>query len=94
MGFAKDLEGRYLLMNEAGDFLLARADGAVGDGHVAGEVGQVLAGTVPGRRDAREITLFESLGIGIEDLASAWVVYRNARDRGAGTSVDLGGRRG
>jgi len=79
---------------EAGDFLLARAEGAVDEGHIVGELGEVLTGAAPGRRSPDEITVFESLGIGIYDLAAAWVVWRNAEARDAGTELDFGGRRG
>jgi ornithine cyclodeaminase/alanine dehydrogenase-like protein (mu-crystallin family) len=79
--------------HEAGDFLIPRAEGAVGDDHVVGEIGEVLVGTAPGRTSPGEVTVFESLGIGIYDLAAAWVVWRNAEARDAGTALELGGRR-
>jgi ornithine cyclodeaminase len=63
---------------EAGDFLLAREEGAVTDAHILGELGEVLEGRVPGRRSAEEITLFKSLGIAVEDLAAGRHVYRKA----------------
>jgi ornithine cyclodeaminase/alanine dehydrogenase-like protein (mu-crystallin family) len=73
-------------MNESGDVLLAIAEGAFGAEHVAAELGEVLAGLVPGRSSAEEVTLFKSLGIGVEDLAAADLAYRNAR------RLDLGAR--
>ncbi|RMH22954.1 MAG: ornithine cyclodeaminase family protein [Acidobacteria bacterium] len=76
--------------NEAGDLILARDEGAIGDDHVAGELGDLLTGRVAGRTAAEEITLFESLGIGVEDLAAGWHVYRRARDAGRGIAVSLG----
>lgn len=75
---------------ESGDFLLARAEGAIGDDHIAGELGAVLLGEVAGRRSNDEITLFKSLGIAIEDLAAAHYVYSQAVARGGGVSVPLG----
>jgi alanine dehydrogenase len=42
---------------------------------VAAEIGEVVAGVHPGRRDAREITLFKSVGVAVEDVASAALVY-------------------
>jgi alanine dehydrogenase len=59
---------------EAGDLLLAAADGA--DVRLVGELGALLNGAVRGRADAREITLFESLGLAVEDAAAAAVVLR------------------
>ncbi|MGH7570645.1 MAG: ornithine cyclodeaminase family protein [Gemmatimonadota bacterium] len=80
-------------LHEAGDFLIPKAAGKVDDDHIAGEIGDVLIGKVPGRRSPDEITVFESLGIGIYDLAAAYRVWRNAEAAGAGIEVELGGRR-
>ena len=76
---------RESLLAEAGDFLLARAEGAVADDHILGEIGEVLEGQVPGRRADAEITLFKSLGIAVEDLAAGWHVYRKALAAGRGS---------
>ncbi len=80
-------------LHEAGDFLVPREEGAFGDDHIVGEIGDVLLGKVPGRRSAEEITVFKSVGIGVEDVAAAHLIYENAVRTGAGTKVDLGGRR-
>jgi ornithine cyclodeaminase len=84
---------RESVLREAGDFLLARAEGAVDDAHVLAEIGEVLAGHAEGRRSSEEVTLFESLGLGIEDVAAAHVVVQNAQRTGAGTRFELGGAR-
>jgi ornithine cyclodeaminase/alanine dehydrogenase-like protein (mu-crystallin family) len=47
----------------------------------------VLVGAHEGRRSADELTVFKSLGIGVEDLAAAELVYARARESGAGTAV-------
>lgn len=78
---------------EAGDFLIPKQEGAIGDEHIAGEIGEVLLGRVPGRRSAGEITLFKSLGLAIEDLAAAHHVYRKALATGGGISFALQGSR-
>jgi alanine dehydrogenase len=85
------VDRRESALNEAGDFLLARAEGAVGDGHIAGELGELLAGKVAGRKSAEEITLFESLGLAVEDLAAAELVYRQALARGIGIRLPAEG---
>jgi alanine dehydrogenase len=72
---------RESLLAEAGDFLLAREEGAVADDHILGEIGEVLEGKIPGRRSDAEITLFKSLGIAVEDLAAGMHVYRKAAGR-------------
>ena len=53
------------------------------------ELGDVVAGLAAGRRSEEEITLFESQGTGLWDVALAEVVYRKARERGVGTTVDV-----
>ena len=78
---------RESCLNEAGDFILAAAEGAVGPDHIRAELGEVLAGMHPGREHEDELTVFESLGIAVEDLASAELVVRRARERGVGTEV-------
>ena len=62
---------RDALLAESGDYRLAAADGAIGPDQVRAELGELLAGTAPGRSNADEITIFESLGLAIEDLAAA-----------------------
>ena len=78
---------RDSLHNEAGDFLLARRDGA--DIEARAELGELLTGAAPGRRDDAEITLFKSLGLAAEDLAAAGYAYRAAVEAGAGTTADF-----
>ena len=80
---------RESCLNEAGDYVLAAAEGAIGPEHIKAELGEVLAGMHPGREHEDELTVFESLGIAVEDLASAELVVRRARDRGVGSEVDF-----
>jgi ornithine cyclodeaminase len=80
-------------MNEAGDFLIPKKEGAIGDNHIQGEIGEIAIGKIPGRKTPEEITLFKSLGLAIEDIASAAHIYRKALGKGVGTLVELGGRR-
>jgi ornithine cyclodeaminase/alanine dehydrogenase-like protein (mu-crystallin family) len=79
---------RESLLTEAGDFLLARGEGAVTDSHILGELGEVLEGTVPGRRSGDEVTLFKSLGIAVEDLAAGRHIYEKALAAGRGISLE------
>ena len=70
---------------EAGDLLIPVAEGAWDFDRVQAELGAVFAGEHPGRTNPREITLFKSLGIGLEDLATV-----EARLERRGTEIDLG----
>jgi ornithine cyclodeaminase len=87
------VDRRESAASEAGDLLIPRAEGAIGDGHVQGELGDVLLGRVDGRTRDDEITLFKSLGLAVEDVASAHHIHRRARATGVGTWVELGGSR-
>ncbi|HXH62001.1 MAG TPA: ornithine cyclodeaminase family protein, partial [Fimbriimonadaceae bacterium] len=84
---------RESAFNEAGDFLIPKQEGAVGDEHVRAELGEVLAGKARGRTSEEEVTVFKSLGVAVEDLAAAHHIYRAAIDQGAGVSLELGGAR-
>lgn len=75
--------------NEAGDYLLALAEGAIPEGHIKAELGEVLAGSAPGRTSNDEITVFESLGLAVEDLASAEYLERRARETGTGVTLEF-----
>ncbi len=87
------VDRRESTLNEAGDFLFPKKEGAIGDDHIQGEIGELLIGRAGGRRSAGEITLFKSLGLAIEDLASAQHIYTKAMERGMGSRVELGGSR-
>jgi ornithine cyclodeaminase len=87
------VDRRESAASEAGDLLIPRAEGAIGDGHVQGELGEVLLGRLDGRRTDDEITLFKSLGLAVEDVASAHHIHARARATGVGTWVELGGSR-
>ncbi|HZJ67474.1 MAG TPA: ornithine cyclodeaminase family protein [Kofleriaceae bacterium] len=84
------VDRRESTLNESGDFLIPRAEGAIGDDHIAGELGDVLLGQLVGRRSPDEVTLYKSLGIAIQDLAAAHHIYAQAVATGSGVSVPLG----
>lgn len=103
--FARELDGtamrrsrlfvdrRESALKEAGDFLLAKKEGAVGDGDILAEIGDIIVGRASGRASPDEVTLFKSVGLAVEDLASAWHVYQKAMQTGAGSRVAFGGER-
>jgi ornithine cyclodeaminase len=72
----------------AGDFRRAKEQGAVGDNHIIGAIGDVLTGRAPGRQSDEEITLFKSLGMICEDLVSADYILKVAAKTGAGQTVE------
>jgi ornithine cyclodeaminase/alanine dehydrogenase-like protein (mu-crystallin family) len=83
-------DSRESVRNEAGEYRLAIEQGAIdGEDHIRGELGEVLAGIAPGRRDQAELTVFRSLGLGVEDLAAAECAVERAVELGIGTEVKL-----
>lgn len=72
---------------EAGDFAQAFEDGSIhwSDVH---ELGQVIVGRYPGRAHPQDVTMFKSLGIGLEDIAVAGRVYDKAIAQGVGKLIE------
>lgn len=84
------VDRRESTVNESGDYLFALREGAIsGPEHIRGELGDVLSGVTAGRSSPDEITLFKSLGLAVEDLASAVFLYEKARREGRGTWVEI-----
>lgn len=84
------VDRRESTINESGDYLSALREGAIGGPeHIRAELGEILTGKAEGRRSRDEITLFKSLGIAIEDLASAQFLFEKAKRTGAGTWTEF-----
>jgi ornithine cyclodeaminase/alanine dehydrogenase-like protein (mu-crystallin family) len=82
------VDSREELGLEAGNLLMGLETGAVMPEAVR-ELGQVIAGQVPGRRSPEEITLFASQGLAVEDMAAARIVYDRALERDVGREIDF-----
>ena len=76
---------------EAGNLIQPRDAGEITEDHVLGELGDVLTGTLCGREGERDVTLFQSLGLAVQDLAAAYYVVQRAEEQDVGLSVDLTG---
>jgi ornithine cyclodeaminase len=87
------VDRRESALNEAGDVLAPIQEGAIDASHIRAELGEVLTGAHAGRVNEREITLFKSLGLAIEDLASARLIHDKATALNVGTTIDIGGIR-
>jgi ornithine cyclodeaminase/alanine dehydrogenase-like protein (mu-crystallin family) len=83
------VDRRESTLNEAGEFLRALRAGAITNEHILGEIGEVAAGTVVGRRAPSDITLYKSLGIAPQDLAAAHHVLKKAEARDLGQVVEF-----
>jgi len=74
---------------QGGEINVPLRQGLFKEEQVYGTLGEIIAGTKPGRQDAHTITIFDSTGLAIEDLATAQLVYRKAKERGSYVAVDL-----
>jgi ornithine cyclodeaminase/alanine dehydrogenase-like protein (mu-crystallin family) len=80
---------RDAALAEAGDIMIPIAAGDITAEHIVGELGEVVAGQVPGRTNDEEITLFKSEGVAIQDVSVAHAVYGVARERGIGQEITV-----
>ena len=83
------VDSREAALAEAGDVILAIDEGRFDPRHIVGELGEVAAGSVEGRRSPAEVTLFKSLGMAVEDVAAAHLAYQRAKERGLGRQVEF-----
>jgi len=79
-GFAIKLSKLYVdkiesTINESGDFLMAKQEGTIDDNHIIGTLGEILTKQKKGRNNINDITLFKSLGLAVEDIATAFFIY-------------------
>jgi ornithine cyclodeaminase/alanine dehydrogenase-like protein (mu-crystallin family) len=83
------VDSREAIMAECGDVLLAIKENSFSERSIHAEIGEVLAGAKRGRSHAAEITLYKSVGIAIQDVATAHYVYRKALERKIGTHAEI-----
>ncbi|MBM3792137.1 MAG: ornithine cyclodeaminase family protein [Acidobacteria bacterium] len=74
---------------EAGDFIIPAERGEWSWDKVAGDLGDVILGKMPGRNSPQDITLFKSVGLAVQDMAAARMVYDEAVKRGIGTEFQF-----
>src|SRR5450759_517450 len=83
------VDSRVGALAEAGDLVIPIREGAIDASHIAGELGDVFGGRIPGRQHAAEITIFKSLGMAVEDVAAARLAFERASERGLGRGFVL-----
>jgi ornithine cyclodeaminase len=83
------VDRRESTLNESGDYLAAVQEAGIGPEHIRAELGELLVGAEPGRRDDTELTLFKSLGLAVEDLAAAALCLERAREQSVGLEVEF-----
>lgn len=83
------IDNREAVLAEAGDFLIPATSGKYDLKKIAGEIGDVIAGKLPGRSSDDEITVLKTVGYAVLDVVAAAHVYRNAIEKKVGTEVEL-----
>lgn len=78
---------RKAALVESGDVVQGIREGWFSEDDIAGELGQVISGRVPGRETSGQITVFKSLGLAVEDVAAAHLVLDRARKLGRGKEI-------
>ena len=83
------LDSAEMAMHDSGDLLLALADGSITHEQVRPELGDVITGAAAGRTSADDITLYNSVGLAIQDLAICSLILERARQKGVGQEIDF-----
>lgn len=78
-------DSKDAVLEESGDILIPLNDGSITVTDFTGELGEVLSGKIKGREDNDEIIVFETVGIGVQDLVTAKAIYEKALAAGVGT---------
>ena len=81
------VDSRAAALRESGDIVMAINEGEFGAEHVAGELGEVLAGRIAGRTSDDEVIVVKPLGQAVEDVAAAQLAYTRAAAAGIGTPL-------
>lgn len=68
------------MKRESGEYLVPLAEGLIKESHVIGSIGQLLLGKIDGRKNDADITLFDALGLAVEDITCARHIYEQARE--------------
>lgn len=72
----------------SGEVNVPLSKGIISKEDIYAELGELVAGLKPGRTSNEEITVFDSTGLAIQDIATAWLVYREAIKRGLGRELN------
>jgi len=83
------VDSREACLAEAGDIIIPIEEGAITENHIHAELGEVILGRRPRRVSDSEITLFKSVGLAIQDAATASKAYKRAVENHAGKNVEI-----
>ena len=83
------VDSRAAALVEAGDVVMNIAEKLFDASHLRGEIGELVLGRASGRASDADVTIFKSLGMAVEDVVAADLVFRRASETGAGTELTL-----
>jgi ornithine cyclodeaminase len=83
------VDSRRAALAEAGDLIQPIRQGLISEADIFAELGEVVAGTRPGRTGAAQITLFKSVGLAVQDAVAAGAILRRAEAEGLGNVIEL-----
>ncbi len=86
---AKLVIDNYEQCTHSGEINVPFGAGRLDDGDIYATLGKIVTGEVPGRTDTDGVTVFDSTGLAIQDVAAAHVVYEHADSEGDGYRFDL-----
>jgi alanine dehydrogenase len=74
--------------SHGGEINVPLSSGVIGKSDIYADIGEIVAGIKPGRTSNREITIFDTTGLAIQDVITAWHVYEVAEKKGIGIEID------
>lgn len=83
------VDSRAAALVESGDIVHSMREGVFDEMHIRGELGEVVLGRAEGRNTDLDVTVFKSLGMAVEDVTAADLVFRRAVETGTGTALSL-----
>jgi ornithine cyclodeaminase/alanine dehydrogenase len=82
-------DSKEACFNEAGDIIIPLNEGLIKESHFYAELGEILIGKKEARTSNKEITVFKSNGLAIQDVATAKLIYDKALKAGIGANIEI-----
>jgi alanine dehydrogenase len=76
-------------LQEAGDLIIPLKKGLIRESDILAELGEVISGKKPGRRNDQQVTYFKSVGNAVQDISVAQAILQRAEEKGLGREVEL-----
>lgn len=83
------VDSKTSALAEAGDLVIPINSGLISEAKIAGEIGELLAGSICGRENPEEITVFKTVGMAVLDIVTAGAIYKKAMELGIGRHIEL-----